>query len=146
MAGRGALPVHHRRGVGLTTRLARAVFVFSGQMELAVSGQQERPGHQRRKGDPLWRGPAWLTVVRDVLFLLIGSAGVVWQGFVVPRPSVPLIGVFALMMAGPGIFAAWWMIGQGGQPFGTGSPSLPPQQPPSQPPSTHSSTHSKDRG
>lgn len=87
----------------------------------------------------MWRGPAWLTITRDVTFLVIGAAGVVWQGFVVPKPSAVLIGVFALVMAGPGIFATVWLAQSG-----TGSPSppppLPPPSPSSSPPSSPAGT------
>lgn len=76
-----------------------------------------------------------MTVLRDVMFLLVGTAGVFWQGFVVPKPSAALIGVFALVMAGPGIFATWWLAGQSG----TAAPLPPPPQPPSSSPSASSS-------
>lgn len=82
----------------------------------------------------MWRGPAWLTMTRDVVFLLLGAAGVIWQGFVVPRPSAALIGVFALIMAGPGIMAAVWLAQSA-----TAAPSPPPPPPPSPSPSSSAS-------
>lgn len=75
-----------------------------------------------------------MTVLRDLVFLLLGAAGVVWQGFVVPHPSATLIGVFALIMAGPGIMAAVWLAQSA-----IVAPSPPPPPPPSPSPSSSSS-------
>lgn len=83
----------------------------------------------------MWRGPAWLTVLRDLVCLLVGVGGVVWEELS-GKADLGRLTFFALLMIAPGVLAAVWL-GQSG----TAPPSSPPQPEvsPSPSPSTGSS-------
>lgn len=85
----------------------------------------------------MWRGPAWLTVLRDVVCLALGGWGV-WHEAVQDKPEVLILTFFGGLMVAPGLFAAHWLAQSG-----IGAPSSPPpapssQQPPPSLPSTDS--------
>lgn len=73
----------------------------------------------------MWKGPAWLTVTRDLVCLALGVWGVIHEELS-PHPSVEVMGLYGVLMVAPGVLAAW-LLGR------TGPPSLPPPSPPSSP-------------
>jgi hypothetical protein len=73
----------------------------------------------------VWKGPAWLTVLRDLVCLALGVWGVVHEELSA-HPSVEVMGFCGVLMVAPGVLAAW-LLGR------TGSPSLPPPSPPASP-------------
>ena len=70
----------------------------------------------------MWTGPAWLRVVRDVLCMVIGAGGMVWQ-LAGGKPDVVVLGFLAVLMYAPGLLVARSLTqpGTGGE----SSPSLP---------------------
>lgn len=52
----------------------------------------------------MWRGPAWLTVTRDVLCMVLGFGGAateIWGG----NPDLARLGVYVGLILGPGALA-----------------------------------------
>lgn len=78
----------------------------------------------------MWTGPAWLRVVRDVVCMVIGAGGMVWQ-LASGKPDLAVLGFLAVLMYAPGVLAGRSLT----QP-GTGGQSS--QSPPSSP--SHSSS------
>lgn len=82
----------------------------------------------------MWRGPAWLTVVRDVLCIALGTVGAVreiWGG----TPDLALMAFYGGLILGPGALATDRLgrTGSQSQPSATDSPpsSSSPPLPPS---------------
>lgn len=84
--------------------------------------------------DRLWRGPAWVTVLRDVLMLVLPSGAFVWE-VLKDKPSVELLILFMALLSFPGLAGVLTLArnGHGGiEPPSSEPPSLPPSpQPPS---------------
>ena len=83
----------------------------------------------------MWSGPAWLKVVRDVVCMVIGAGGIVWQ-LASGKPDVTVLGFLAVLMYAPSLFAARWL----SQPPIDGQSSAPPSQPPAPSSPSQSST------
>jgi len=67
----------------------------------------------------LWRGPAWLTVGRDLVCLALGIWGVINEELS-RSPDLTRMGFFGMLMIAPAALATWWL----GR---TDSASSPPQ-------------------
>lgn len=78
----------------------------------------------------MWKGPAWATVLRDLLLLAIGSFGILHEELT-GQASIPLLVVYTTLMGVPGAAATLWL----GR---TGSPSSSPPVDPSPPASPSS--------
>lgn len=70
------------------------------------------------------RTPAWLAVLRGLILLGLGTAGMVWQMFFVAEPSLVWVGLSLAMILGEGAVSTWWLAGSRGT---TAAPSSPPQ-------------------
>jgi len=58
------------------------------------------------------RTPAWLAVLRGLILLGLGTAGMVWQMFFVPEPSLVWVGLSLAMILGEGAVSTWWLAGR----------------------------------
>ncbi|TDD37906.1 hypothetical protein E1287_07565 [Actinomadura sp. KC06] len=74
----------------------------------------------------MWTGPAWLKVVRDVVCMVIGAGGIIWQ-LASGKPDLAVLGFLAALMYVPSLFAAHWL----SQPPTGGGSSVPQPPPPS---------------
>lgn len=86
----------------------------------------------------MWRGPAWVTVLRDVLLLVLPSGAFAWEAMK-DKPSPELLIVYMALLACPWIASVVFLARH--SPGGIEPPSqtsLPPP-PPVQPPSSSSS-------
>ena len=81
------------------------------------------------------RTPPWLAVVRGLVLLGLGTAGMVQQMFLTDTPSLLWVGVSLAMILGEGAVSAWWLAGRSS---GTAQPSAPP--PASLPPASGGSS------
>ncbi len=92
----------------------------------------------------MWRGPAWVTVLRDVLLLVLPGAAFIWEA-VKDKPSAELLIIYMALLAFPGLAGAIFLARHGGMEGGLGGiePPSPPSAPPlSQPPPSSSSSSS----
>lgn len=64
-----------------------------------------------------------MAVVRGLVLLGLGTAGMVQQMFFTAIPSLLWVGVFLAMILGEGAVSAWWLAGRSS---GTAQPSGPP--------------------
>lgn len=80
----------------------------------------------------MWRGPAWLTVLRDLLCLILGVSGVIYEE-TSGKPDLSRLVFFALLIVAPGALALAWL-GRTGS-----APSSPPAEEPQPPLSSPSS-------
>lgn len=87
----------------------------------------------------MWRGPAWVTVVRDLVLLALPSVAFIIEALK-DKPSVELLIVYMTLAASPGLLGAVTMA-RGGR-GGIEPPSSPPQPPLSPPPSSPSPSSS----
>jgi hypothetical protein len=78
----------------------------------------------------VWKGPAWLTVGRDLVCLVLGVWGVIREELS-RTPDLTRMGFFALLIVAPAVLATWWL----GR---TGSPSSSPRPPEPSPPAPSS--------
>lgn len=69
------------------------------------------------------RIPPWMVVLRGLVLLGLGAAGMVQQMFLSPAPSLTWVGLCLGMILGEGAVSAWWLAGRSS---GTGPPSGPP--------------------
>ncbi len=69
------------------------------------------------------RTPPWLAVLRGLVLLGLGTAGMVQQMFLTTVPSLLWVGVSLAMILGEGAVSAWWLAGRSS---GTGQQSPPP--------------------
>lgn len=76
-------------------------------------------------------GAAWLAVIRDLVLLGIGSAGLVREIFFTSTWDVTRVALFLAMIAGSGLLNATWLLRN--SPTGSVQPSSPPSS--SSPPS-----------
>lgn len=70
----------------------------------------------------MWKGPAWLTVLRDMACLPVGAWGVIHEELKL-HPNAGLIIVYFVAMISPGVLGAL-LLGRTGMLF-----SQPPSQP-----------------
>ena len=85
----------------------------------------------------MWRGPAWVTVVRDLACLVLPGVGFIIEALK-DKPSVELLVLYMALVSVPGLAGAVFLARHG--PGGTAPPS-PPSLPPSsssEPPSSSS--------
>jgi len=61
-----------------------------------------------RSRERVWKGPAWLTVGRDVICLTVGVWGVIHEELS-RTPDLTRMGFFGVLMISPGLLAAWWL-------------------------------------
>lgn len=73
----------------------------------------------------MWRGPAWLTVLRDMVCFGLGGWGVIHEALR-DKPEVMVLTFFGVLMVAPSVLAAHWLAQSG-----IGGPSSEPPQPPS---------------
>lgn len=88
----------------------------------------------------MWRGPAWLTIVRDVACLVLPGVAFMVEVFK-EKPSVELLIVYMGLVAVPGLAGAVTLARHGGG--GTEPPPSPSAPPPVSPPSPSSSSSSQ---
>jgi hypothetical protein len=81
----------------------------------------------------VWKGPAWLTVLRDLVCLVAGVLGLAHEELS-PHPNLQIMAFFGLLMTAPSLLGAW-LLGRTGTLF-----SAPPSPPPSLSPSSPSPT------
>lgn len=85
----------------------------------------------------MWRGPAWVTVLRDVACLLLPGAAFIIEALK-DKPAVELLILYMALVSVPGLAGALALARQG---HGGIEPPSPPSVPPaSSPPSSSSST------
>lgn len=85
----------------------------------------------------MWRGPAWLTILRDLACLVLPGIAFLAEAFK-DKPSVELLVIYMGLLSFPGLAGAVTLARHG--PGGTAPPSPPPVSPPSSSPSSTSST------
>lgn len=76
-----------------------------------------------------------MVVLRDLVFLSLGTAGLIQQLFLAPAYSWALITLFIGMILGTGVLSAWFLAGKSsgpaplpGPPAASPSPSPPGSQ------------------
>ncbi|GGV34285.1 hypothetical protein GCM10010182_67740 [Actinomadura cremea] len=82
----------------------------------------------------MWRGPAWVTVVRDLACLVLPGTAFIIEALK-DKPSVELLVIYMALVSMPGLAGAVALARHGP---GTGPPSPPSVSPPS--PSSPSSS------
>lgn len=88
----------------------------------------------------MWRGPAWVTVVRDLACLVLPGIAFLFEALK-DKPSVELLVLYMALVSVPGLAGAVFLARHGPPgPGGTEPPQLPSPPPPSssQPPSSSS--------
>lgn len=89
----------------------------------------------------MWRGPAWVTVLRDLACLLLPGVAFIIEALK-DKPAVELLILYMALVSVPGLAGAVFLArhGPGHGPGGTEPPQSPsPPQPPfPQPPSSSS--------
>lgn len=76
----------------------------------------------------MWRGPAWVTIMRDLVCLGLGVWGVVHEELS-GKPNLGVLALYGVLMVAPGALATLWLAQSG---TGSASPPSPPE--PSPPP------------
>lgn len=89
------------------------------------------------RGDRLWRGPAWLTIVRDLVCLVLPGIAFIIEALK-DKPSVELLVLYMALVSVPGVAGVAFLARHGG----TEPPSPPPAAPLSSPPPPSSSSSS----
>ncbi|MFD0902322.1 hypothetical protein [Actinomadura sediminis] len=84
----------------------------------------------------MWRGPAWVTVVRDLACLVLPGTAFIIEALK-DKPSVELLVIYMALVSMPGLAGAVALARHGP---GTGPPSSPPPPLPPSSPSSSSST------
>lgn len=87
----------------------------------------------------MWRGPAWVTVVRDLVCLVLPGIAFLVEALK-DKPSVELLVLYMALVSVPGLAGAVFLARHGPAPGGTEPPPSPSPPPPSssQPPSSSS--------
>ena len=85
----------------------------------------------------MWRGPAWVTVIRDLACLVLPGIGFIIEALK-DKPSVELLVLYMALTSAPGLAGAVFLARHG--PGGTAPPSPPSPPPPSPPPPPSSSS------
>jgi hypothetical protein len=73
----------------------------------------------------------WLSVIRDIVLLGIGGAGMIREVFFMPTLDMERVGLFLGMIAGSAVLQATWLL----RNLPTAGPSPPQQQSSLSPPS-----------
>lgn len=87
----------------------------------------------------MWRGPAWVTVVRDLACLLLPGVGFVIEALK-DKPSVELLLLYMALVSVPGLAGAMFLARHGTGNGGTEPAQSSSPQPPSSPKPPSSST------
>lgn len=80
----------------------------------------------------MWRGPAWMTIVRDLVCLAVGVWGVIHEELS-GKADLGRLAFFAVLMVVPGALATVWLAQSG---TASPSPPSPPEPSPSPPASS----------
>lgn len=83
----------------------------------------------------MWRGPAWLTVVRDLVCLGVGVWGVIHEELS-GHPNLGVLALYGVLMVAPGALATVWLAQSG---TASASPAPPAEPSPSPPASSGTS-------
>ena len=89
----------------------------------------------------MWRGPAWVTVLRDVVLLVLPGAAFIIEALK-KQPDVGLLVLYMALVSAPGLAGAVFLARNGPGPGGIEPPSSPPAPPLPSPPSSSSPTSS----
>lgn len=68
------------------------------------------------------RTSGWVAVLRGLILLGLGTAGMIRQMFFVDEPSTVWVGISLAMILGEGAVSTWWLAGRSS---GTVQPSVP---------------------
>lgn len=81
----------------------------------------------------MWKGPAWLTMARDVMSYALGAFLLLYEALWAKPVSTPVLVAATALMGLPGILGGTWLTRGGSEPS-------PPQSLESPPPSPSSSS------
>jgi hypothetical protein len=91
----------------------------------------------------VWRGPAWVTVLRDVVLLVLPGVAFIIEALK-DKPSTELLVLYMALVSAPGLAGAVTLARHG--PGGIEPPSPPSAPPLPSPPSSSSPTSSSPGG
>lgn len=81
----------------------------------------------------MWKGPAWLTMARDVMSYLLGAFLLLYEALWAKAPDTSVLVAATALMGLPGILGGTWLTRGGSEPS-------PPQSLEPEPPSPTSSS------
>ena len=87
----------------------------------------------------MWRGPAWVTVLRDLVLLVLPGTAFIIEALK-DKPAVELLVFYMALVSAPGLAGAVFLARHGSG--GTEPPSPPSPPPLPSPPSSSSSSSS----
>lgn len=87
----------------------------------------------------MWRGPAWVTVVRDLACLVLPGIAFIIEALKA-KPSVELLVLYMALVSVPGLAGAVFLARHGPAPGAIEPPPSPSPPPGSVPPSASSSS------
>lgn len=88
----------------------------------------------------MWRGPAWVTVVRDLACLVLPGVAFIIEALK-DKPSIELLVLYMALVSVPGLAGAVFLARHGPAPGAIEPPRPPsPELPPSPQPPSSSST------